>query len=223
MQKDIRIDIGFVEGYGAQGYYWGRVTCDNVLLERLKSYSEYDLAEAAQGAKNKWSREWTPDEWKEALIGKEQASSLCSVCGGHTLDGSSSCVNMTFCIDCRPRIEEFKQKYRDEIAESNRKYELQAKEARERRSADVQSTLAGAFHWRDGWNFKREADGIVRVMLSETTPDGEEYLKTNLTIPPNEWASIVCSVSALGETAERWNAVQDFHGRLDKDVFDGPL
>jgi hypothetical protein len=39
------------------------------------------------------------------------ASALCSVCGGDTLDGSSSCVNMTFCKKCQPRIDEFRTKY----------------------------------------------------------------------------------------------------------------
>ena len=57
-------------------------------------------------------------------------------------------------------------------------------------------------------------DGSVRVMHSAEMPmTGEEYLHPDLTIPPNEWASIVCSVSAGGETGERWEASQDFHGR----------
>jgi hypothetical protein len=49
------------------------------------------------------------------------------------------------------------------------------------------------FHWRDGWWFKRLADGSVRVVHGDTT----------LVIPENEWASIVCSVSALGEAGQR--------------------
>ncbi len=66
----------------------------------------------------------------------------------------------------------------------------------------------GEFHWRDGWYFSRNEDGSVRVQqrspgLSDTT----------ITIPAPEWASIVCSVSKDGETGERWNAAQDFHGR----------
>jgi hypothetical protein len=67
------------------------------------------------------------------------------------------------------------------------------------------------FHWANGWIFKRLDDGSVRLRKHngshETVPVAEAI------IPAREWASIVCSVSKLGETGERWNKAQDFHGR----------
>ena len=75
-----------------------------------------------------------------------------------------------------------------------------------------------AFHWRNGWYWSRLPDGSVEVRnhgdFEKPDPnhapgDG----RATLVIPPNEWASIVCSVSAKGEDGARWNAAQDFHGR----------
>lgn len=63
------------------------------------------------------------------------------------------------------------------------------------------------FHWRDGWHFKRQDDGSVRVNYIVG-----EWLYQSLIIPENEWASIVCSVSSLGETGERWEQSRRFHG-----------
>ncbi len=64
------------------------------------------------------------------------------------------------------------------------------------------------YHWKDNWFFKRGADGtvVVRHDNKEThRPD------VSLLIPPNEWASIIASVSARGETAEQYAAATDFH------------
>ena len=64
------------------------------------------------------------------------------------------------------------------------------------------------FHWRDGWYFKRGADGtvIVRRISHEThRPD------VDLLIPPNEWASIVASVCARNETAETYAEATRLH------------
>lgn len=69
----------------------------------------------------------------------------------------------------------------------------------------------GGFHWRNDIYFKRLPDGVVRVRRFEFfngTPHAKDWI-----IPAAEWASIVCSVSADGETGARWNAAQDFHGR----------
>ncbi len=56
------------------------------------------------------------------------------------------------------------------------------------------------FHARDGWYFQRQDDGSVKISaaVSRSTE--------TLTIPPNEWASIVAAVSAQGETAETYQA-----------------
>ena len=214
MRKKIRIDQGVVEGYGGPGYDWARVTCDNLLLESFKSPSEGDIAVSICKAKQKWSKDWTVEAWEKATKGKKQASPLCSVCGGDTLDGISSCVEMTFCKKCVPRIDEFRKKYAEKVEKSRRESDLKQQSIRDHRSQETRTLLAGAFHWKDGWYFKRMKDGSVRVMHSAEMPmTGEEYLHPDLTIPPNEWASIVCSVSAGGETGERWEASQDFHGR----------
>ena len=75
-----------------------------------------------------------------------------------------------------------------------------------------------AFHWQHGWYFSRLPDGSVEVRnhgdFDKHDPNcGPGDGRTTLVIPPNEWASIVCSVSKDGETGERWDAAQDFHGR----------
>lgn len=70
---------------------------------------------------------------------------------------------------------------------------------------------SNGFHWRDDKYFKRLPDGSVRIQFIEPF-NGHPNIK-EWTIPPAEWASIVCSVSKDGETGERWNAAQDFHGR----------
>jgi hypothetical protein len=67
-----------------------------------------------------------------------------------------------------------------------------------------------AYHWRDQIYFGRAHDGSVMVWKNNGEGKADAF---QLLIPQNEWASIVCSVSTAGETGERWNAAQDFHGR----------
>jgi len=71
----------------------------------------------------------------------------------------------------------------------------------------ISPPIDSGFHWRDGWYFKRLDDGTVRVLLVH----GQQIYQ-HLIIPDNEWASIVCSVSADGETGERWQQARNFHG-----------
>jgi hypothetical protein len=70
------------------------------------------------------------------------------------------------------------------------------------------------FHWRDGWMFSREEDGTVVVTQelweSGKTPVSTEYMR----IPPEEWASIVSSVSKGDETANYWRALGLHKGDL---------
>lgn len=68
--------------------------------------------------------------------------------------------------------------------------------------------MSNIFHWRDNWFFKRGADGtvIIRHDSKEThRPDAEIF------IPPNEWASIVASVCALGENADTYDLATRLH------------
>lgn len=61
------------------------------------------------------------------------------------------------------------------------------------------------YHWRDEWMFERGDDG--NVIIHNT-----RLLERHLVIPPNEWASIIASVSAKGETGEQFSAAEAFHG-----------
>lgn len=58
------------------------------------------------------------------------------------------------------------------------------------------------FHAREGYWFRRSDDGDVII----TTPGGQVALDAGT------WASVVCSVSATGETGERWRQACAFHG-----------
>lgn len=62
----------------------------------------------------------------------------------------------------------------------------------------------GGFHWRDDWMFTRRPDGSVNIWRPNTN--------INILIPPNEWASIVASVSGCGETADSFADAQALHG-----------
>lgn len=77
------------------------------------------------------------------------------------------------------------------------------------------------FHWKNDWFFSRANDGSVlirkviptRIDPERTTYDNRPTQEITAVIPAAEWASIVCSVSHDGETSERWNQAQEFHGR----------
>lgn len=73
------------------------------------------------------------------------------------------------------------------------------------------------FHWAHGVFFARQTDGSVLLSITNgTIHDWNDDALTlhQFTIPAREWASIVSSVSKDGETADKWNAAQDFHGRV---------
>ena len=68
-----------------------------------------------------------------------------------------------------------------------------------------------AYHWRYGIELERLAGGDVRLTIP-----GERYgaIENSWTIPAAEWASIIASVSAIGETAEQYADALSFHGEL---------
>lgn len=70
------------------------------------------------------------------------------------------------------------------------------------------------YHQQGGWYFKRLEDGSVRIRWQpgSTSGDVEPEVLVEQTIPANEWASIVCAVSAGGEDAERFARAMVFHG-----------
>lgn len=73
-----------------------------------------------------------------------------------------------------------------------------------------------AFHWKHGWYFSRLSDGSVEVRNhgDYNKPDPNHAAgdgRTTLVIPPEEWASIVASVSKSGETSESYHGTLAFH------------
>jgi len=78
-----------------------------------------------------------------------------------------------------------------------------------------------AFHLRDGVHFERGTQGAVTiskrvpVMAERGIPAGHQFFITlwSLTVPENEWASVLASMSARGETADTWHEAVQFHGK----------
>jgi len=192
---------GYVEGYGAPGYAWCRAICDNRQLERIEC-SENDLSLALYKLKLKWAD--IPTDLEDF----ELASAWCDHCKGDTLEGSISCVEKVFCRKCEPLIEGYKEAFRRRMAESERELIARAENERLSRLATIEVQKSGAFHWRDGWFFKRLSDGSVSIFHAE---DSKDYLYPSLTIPPNEWASIIAQCSAKGESDGGWERALQFH------------
>ena len=69
------------------------------------------------------------------------------------------------------------------------------------------------FHYRDGLSFGRLHDGSVVIVKTDrsTITDGEEFEIFRIVIDPNNWASIVASVSKGGEEHGRFYQAQRFH------------
>lgn len=61
-----------------------------------------------------------------------------------------------------------------------------------------------AFHTHDGWEFERTADGGVVI----TGPAGSGIRHE---LMASEWASVVASVSALGESGGRYYVALGLH------------
>lgn len=209
IKPEIEVLTHKVEGYGGPSEYVGQLIYKNVLLESGRSASEMALGEFLAKVKAYWCVEWVEQEFLSAIKGKPAASQLCDHCGGNTIRGSTLCVDKTFCSTCNESgiIESYIKAYqaRCELNLAEAKKVAEAETERQRLSTAAQ--VQGAFHWRDGWFFKRSQDGSVRVMHKK------DYLRTDLTIPANEWASIVCSVTTAGETGERWEQAREFHNR----------
>ena len=160
----------------------------------------------------KWERPWgSRAAFLDAIKNKPLDTPLCSNCGKP--GAISDCLEKKWCKRpaCRQALSEALDKYdKDKVA---REVSEDAKRAQDkaRRIADLDYITKKCFHWRDGWFFNRQPDGSVRIMHRETT--ASEWLREDITIDALSWASIVCSVSSDGETSDRWNAAQDFHGR----------
>lgn len=207
MQPTIRFDVIHYPGYGSPQTWTIRVVYRNALLEERRGIrTEYDLGAEETKLKAKWDRDWDKAAFEKAIAGKPKASFLCDHCGRDTLDGSISSVHKVFCKRCHRDgiIEQYKAAYTKEQEDQR----VKAERAESRRRAAAIKDARRGFHWRDGYFFLRLPDGSVRL-----TKTGEYGAHDQITIPAAEWASVVCSVSTLGEDSARWNAAQDFHGR----------
>lgn len=211
MDKKLEILVSHLPGYGSPAEWHVSAVYDNRLLETLVCGSEMSAGEARAELRAKWTQQVVGAD----LSALPLFSPLCSHCGLDCRSGgddASSCLDKMWCYrpECRKALNEA-------IAESKRQEEARRVADQNRQAAEREERLRRAdeaktgFHWRDNWFFKRMPDASVRV--SQVT--GEWF--TQLEIPANEWASIVCSVSVHGETGERWEASQDFHGRFQVD------
>lgn len=68
---------------------------------------------------------------------------------------------------------------------------------------------ATMFHLRDGYYFMRHDDGRVTIRVCDSALADAEVLG-EVTIPDNEWASVVASTAARGETGETYNEALDY-------------
>lgn len=66
------------------------------------------------------------------------------------------------------------------------------------------------FHWQDGWFFTRLPGGGVKIVKHEKASI-DAPIVVAAEIDADSWASIVCSVSAHGETSDRFNTALAFH------------
>lgn len=68
----------------------------------------------------------------------------------------------------------------------------------------------GEFHSRDGFYFKRQEDGAVRIRVAEGGRAADSVLR-EVTLPGDEWASVMASVSRQRETSATWERARAFH------------
>jgi len=217
--SDIQIKTGEVEGYGGPGYHWVLVHFENVQLEWSKHYSEREAGKAEALYEQRWKQhDWQDAEWANAIEGKPLASPPCSNCGQHTLEGTVSQWERIWCkrAPCQIAQKEWAALKKAEYDKSLQRQAADTEKWKQEWKDKAKEAQTG-FHWRDGRFFKRMEGGSVRV----SHVNGES-LQSQYVIPAAEWASIVCSVSAEGETDGRWNAAQDFHGRSTSDAATEP-
>jgi hypothetical protein len=68
------------------------------------------------------------------------------------------------------------------------------------------------FHLRDGLFFERADNGAVRIVKTANGRfPGDDQITFDITVPENEWGSVVAMVSSVGETHESWMSARAFH------------
>lgn len=193
MKPAIYIHTSYLPGYGGPPEWSVRVIYENTLLDvRRHISSEFGQGIIVAEFRAKWDREWEDAAFAEAIAGKPAASSLCDQCGGNTLDGLTTLGDKRFCRRCEQYIPAYKAEL---IAQRDR---MEQRFADERRQSDEarytynRARMLNAFHWTGGWYFKRNLDGSVNIFCLKNE---RGYAVPDLTIPANEWALIVCSMS----------------------------
>lgn len=73
------------------------------------------------------------------------------------------------------------------------------------------------FHAKAGWFFERYPNGSVAIVRRETANEKSKIV-AEIILSPNEWASVVASVSVNGEADRRWYTALDFHMGAENDV-----
>lgn len=203
VNRVLKVQTTYYPGYGGPPEWVVTAICENRLLRSIVCSSE------KQAGRYEFVLETEIGCAINAIdLGDYPlASPLCSNCGGDTLDGCSYQLDRTWCkkSECQTAQESFADQYRHRIEQRDREEKLEQQQRDELRQARLEEWRTG-FHATNGWYFKRMPDGSVRIAKPDTGYVMIEF-------PPNIWASIVCSVSADGETLDRWNASQDFHGR----------
>jgi len=66
------------------------------------------------------------------------------------------------------------------------------------------------FHYNDGVYFKRHRSGSVQITILRENKINSP-VEHKIIIQPDEWASIIASVSAKSETNESWKEANHFH------------
>lgn len=202
---EIKYATQYYEGYGAASQWVVSAIYKNRLLEKQTFGDSGSAGYGKAKLEAKWDNRADLDELLDTF---PLASALCTKCGNDTLAGQTSICNEILCKNCAHLVPQIREEYqaRQDAMEAERKSSSDAE--RVARLTDAE----GGFHWQNGWFFKRRENGDVAVFRAENYTAGRDAFEL-LTIPENEWASIVCSVSALGESGERWNEARNFHGR----------
>lgn len=68
------------------------------------------------------------------------------------------------------------------------------------------------FHAKNGWFFERTVIGGVHIRKNRDAKDGA-IMVAEVYLNHDEWASIIASVAAGGETTEKFKEAKEFHGR----------
>ena len=59
------------------------------------------------------------------------------------------------------------------------------------------------FHLREGFFYERMPEGQIHIVHAMTV-EGLPKVVGDITVPDNEWASVMASTSYRGETRETW-------------------